>query len=824
MSDKSSFPTRDGIATGKANERQMLERGGMSNEGFRTDLRDNPDGSTTMLRTRGGSPEFSTVAAQRPLDGQPVARGFVAHAFGKSYGALFDPYTLAIEDKRFSIRFATYHVSSVAASAYAPRNWLDVWSWDGATMRINGQLAKTFFPFRFPAAVLQAIPYLRTWPSAPIYGDKWQNSDFPKRIYAVGPESVGIATDPRWASVIAPLKLSPEAPRSENKALVCGPFTNRSTHEATLAQLYFTGEAWDSLVGGWAYSSTKVAMLLTPPYLQATNSSSGVGATPPVLANLGMSYGSMTTDVILPATEVALYGIGEDNAANTPYVRCASAGYYGVVWPWSGTVVKTLLGDVLGTYDRLTYGGESSSSETQAGVSVAYAASNTKWFDSRQDTTRIKNQSVPLGDTDNAYSDLFLTANATDLWVGQDGTTPEPDPALSEARGTATKIVSGPAGISGSYCLRDYEVQTIIASAVAGAHTLVAITATREQSAGEKAEFTGNFTYYNTYLATPYAWIGASSGIGIASACGILPYVDPADIIPIADYYRNSGAHCYDQDSGAAAEINAKYASINAAVKAQILYDSENSDGFFSRAPASAYYTASINPSVTLDDLTLTWSTRDFLLHDETNGVYITVDGHFAATKSYGASASATLTVVLNIETPWGSGSKVLYDLDYTYTDMLPEEEIGSTGKYAIPSPKIMAVFAPKHREQGTFPGAAYVTQDEVGNGAVPAILVNFVLVLEPYSFIGSAETDGQIHLVPVNLLEMLYAYVFSRKYGIDPYQRYPVSDTAAFNTIMAGLFNVQHHIQFRDGAMNEWLIGLGLPYFTEHKTELSRV
>jgi hypothetical protein len=146
MGDKNTLPTRDGIATGKANERQMLERGGMDSSGFRTDIRSHADGSETLLRTRGGNPEFLTVAAQRPVGGQPVARGFVAHAFGKSYGALFDPYTLAIEDKRFSIRFAYYHVSSVAASAYAPRNWLDVWSWDGATMRINGQLARTFFP------------------------------------------------------------------------------------------------------------------------------------------------------------------------------------------------------------------------------------------------------------------------------------------------------------------------------------------------------------------------------------------------------------------------------------------------------------------------------------------------------------------------------------------------------------------------------------------------------------------------------------------------------------------------------------------------------
>jgi hypothetical protein len=292
-----------------------------------------------------------------------------------------------------------------------------------------------------------------------------------------------------------------------------------------------------------------------------------------------MSYGSTTVDVTLPLTEVALYGIGEDNAANQPYVRCASYGYYGVVWPWSGTVEKNLQGDILGTYDRLTYAGTESASPSQSGVTLAYSGVNTKFFDARQDTTRIKAQSVPLGNTDDAYSELYLTANSTALWVGQDGSTPEPDPAISVARGTSVKTVSGPAGISGSYCLRDYEVQTGDFSVMAGAHALLIINFSRNQSSGESPEFVGNSTYYDTYLADPYGWIGSSSGVGVSSACGISAYADPADIVPIADYYKNPGAHCYDQSTDAADEINAKYAQINAAVKAQILYDSENSDG-----------------------------------------------------------------------------------------------------------------------------------------------------------------------------------------------------------------------------------------------------
>lgn len=824
MSDKSSFPTRDGIATGKANERQMLERGGMSNEGFRTDLRDNPDGSTTMLRTRGGSPEFSTVAAQRPLDGQPVARGFVAHAFGKSYGALFDPYTLAIEDKRFSIRFATYHVSSVAASAYAPRNWLDVWSWDGATMRINGQLAKTFFPFRFPAAVRQAIPYLRTWPSAPIYGDKWQNSDFPKRIYAVGPESVGIATDPRWASVIAPLKLTPETPRSDHKALVCGPAINRSLHEATMAQLYFTGDSWDALVGGWAYSSTKVAMLLTQPYLQATNSSAAVEMARPGLASAGTSSGTMNTDTTLPATGVGLQGSPVLNL-RVPYDGHALP-ITSIVWPWSSAVQKPLAGSVDASYSRDAYGSTSPTTDTvsAAGQTLTYSGVNFKNYDTRNESTRVKVQTVALSDGPTLVSaQTSISTSGDSLIWGNTDTGYGPGDVEGHIK-TGSKYYTPQDGtLSGSSVTgRAYKTQTGDFSVTMGGMTLVDLHFWREQSSGNKAVLTGRTDYYAPYLASPSGLIGVGSGMGIGNTLSLVARTYPGndDATPILWYKASGDVSTRYQPPEAIAEVNAFVDALAAAYLGIPYFDSENNSGY---AHPNLYY-VSVSPSVTLDDLTLTWSTRDFLLHDETNGVFITVDGNFSATKSYGASASATLTVVLNIETPWGSGSKVLYDLDYTYSDMLPEEDIGSGGKTAIPSPKIMAVFAPKHREQGTFPGAAYVTQDEVGNGAMPAILVNFVLVLEPYSFIGSAETDGLTHLVPVNLLEMLYAYVFSRKYGIDPYQRYPVSDTAAFNTIMAGLFNVQHHIQFRDGAMDEWLIGLGLPYFTEHKTELSRV
>lgn len=61
--DWSIFPTRTGIATGSANERQMLDAIGGA-DSFRTRVMVNADGSTTILRTKGGMPRFMTTSKE----------------------------------------------------------------------------------------------------------------------------------------------------------------------------------------------------------------------------------------------------------------------------------------------------------------------------------------------------------------------------------------------------------------------------------------------------------------------------------------------------------------------------------------------------------------------------------------------------------------------------------------------------------------------------------------------------------------------------------------------------------------------------------------
>ena len=64
---KPFFPTRFGSPQGHATERKMLDAvGGF--DGIRTKIRTNPDGSTTILKTRGGMPVFTTTQpAQTPI-------------------------------------------------------------------------------------------------------------------------------------------------------------------------------------------------------------------------------------------------------------------------------------------------------------------------------------------------------------------------------------------------------------------------------------------------------------------------------------------------------------------------------------------------------------------------------------------------------------------------------------------------------------------------------------------------------------------------------------------------------------------------------------
>lgn len=798
MSDKDFLPTRDGVAAGKANERQMLERGGMDASGFRTDIRSNLDGTATMLRTRGGHPEFSTLPAKKKI-AVSVARGFVAYAPGNSYAALFDPYTLAIENKRFQLTSVTYHVSDVADTPYLPRKWFDVWSWDDADVRINGQLATQFFPFRFPA-VQKAIPFLVPWPTPPIYGDTYRNGPLPKRMFAVGPTAVGLVTDPKWVASDVPIAtLTPKAPRTDRKAIVCGPAIDRQKIEATLAEFFFTGPSWDDINSGWGYSSLAAQMTTSAPFLTSSSSSALVDMARPALTNAGDSTGTMSTPIALPSTVVAVTAHGQMTRA--PNFGISYAGKY----VYDGVLSQEIPGVVDASFSRTTYSCAATASITQDGEALTYAATNTKLFDVRQETTSCVASTLTLatGGLSNQASDYIMNYSDVLSWSSgySSATVPPYRGALSMSIGQYL--------ISNTYCSRNHDIQSGQFSVDHSSGRLVNVIFSKDHSYGPKAEYAPNTTVYDSLMGNQ------ATGWGMGVFGDIELSFDSG-----CSYYKNPGGYPENMPQSAKDELNAAMLDMGNSWFSQTMVTSSETGGI----NRTNFYYGSVNSSVDNLLASLAWDTRDYVLFDKTNDVRIFVQGGFSASKVDSASASASLLVSLRIETPWGSASKTLYSLDYTYGTMLPENDTIAVGKTAIPSPQLRAIFTPKYREQGSFFGAAYITKAEVANGATPACLINFVLSLETYSFIGADETDGIVHFIPCNLIEMLYAFVFSRRYGCDPDERYPVDDAAAFAAIMAGLFSVQRNIQFRDGQMVDWLIGLGLPYFRNLKTELYRV
>ena len=247
------------------------------------------------------------------------------------------------------------------------------------------------------------------------------------------------------------------------------------------------------------------------------------------------------------------------------------------------------------------------------------------------------------------------------------------------------------------------------------------------------------------------------------------------------------------------------YAAGVAAMMGQSMYDSEDSDGHYGRA----YYTASVSPSVSLDNNSLTWSTKDFILYDPTNEVYITIEGSFV-----GADNEATLTVLLKVQTRHHTTTQTLGVFSYTYGEMLVEREIGTSGKYAVPSPQIRAIFAPLYCEQGSFKGAHYVTQAEEDGGIAAFHGFNFVLNLRMYSDFDTCNDDNagqQVYFVPCNLLEMLYAFVFSTEYGVaEDGTRYPVTYTTRFNEMRDTMFATPVRVAVKDGSATNWTDTLG--------------
>lgn len=775
--DNSALPVRDGFDVGGGQERTMAWGiGGYS--GIRHAEERNFDGSITTLDTRGGRPIFETTYRQQgPLVPPDVdyVRGFVAWAGTRA--VLFDPYTLTELDTNYLLAGKLYTVQDFETPWNVPisdtTDWHDVALIDNTKVRINGKWMEDLLTTT--SETPKTIPYIiNRGLTLDQYGDAVRNAN-EKRVFPVGRYHVE-----SFAGGGLIETLTPSDVRSLNRAMTIGQRIDWTSDKAWLGQLYFTGTSWDAVAGTWAFSQREVDMMLTGPYLSGTNTSATVDLTPATLGASVPTSGSFSDPITLPSTPIGLLSDAPVLGQYGSFPTYLNPLYY-VHWPWNKTLNSELAGVEDGTFTGEDRIGGASDAAVQAGRTLTYTASNTKSWQTRSVTTRSSLQTIAFAPTETSWTDVVLSWGDGPIWSVPAPSTPN--------RGISEKYLYESI-ISSSGATKVVETQTGAFLVEIPAAALVDLEFTQTKISGTTAVITPNLTFYDDQMGVINH---------IQQSVGFRPYAIPTTPPPAHD------------------TVNAEFAAMQAAWATQYVTGTESGQ--------HTMYYASISP-ISEGAATLTWSTRDYLLYDETNGVFIWLAGEFSGSQSAAGNGTATLTVTLHIETRHHTVVKQLAVINATSLDLLPEKDIGG-GKFAVPSPQIRAIFAPLYQEQGSFKGAHYVELSEESNGADPAHLFNFSLALKTYAALGTlnSNNDDQPHVefIPCNLLEMLYGFWFSTEYGVYSGARYPVNYTTRYNEVITALFTTPVRVSVRDGAETNWSDTFGTDFSTIDTVSLHR-
>lgn len=792
----SFLPQRDDTELGGAQERAMGESvGGFDT--IRTAERQNGDGTWSRLHTRNGWPLFETDKRRTSGSATIAAvRGFVAKVPGGT-AVLFDPYTLTVLKSPYTPALNTYGVQDFATawnvSSGDATHWCDTVIFDGTTIKVNSK--------SMPSLAItadhgfSAIPYL-IWIHST--GDEYGNVELnttEKRVFAVGRFSVK-----SWGGGGVVETLMPEDPRTEGRCLTIGQRTDSATNTAWLGQMYHSGYSWNDNFGEWYFTGSAVTMLLTAPYLTKVSSSATVPMVPPSLVSAGTSSGSSDTAIILPPTPVAWLGTG--GVISSVSYPPSSIVHRVITFPASGVLYESMPGTLTRNYNITTYTGIESSTQLASGTSLSYSATNTRAFDdgTEQKKHSVQNITLPGPPATNSL-DVLSNSSDTLVWTWTPGSTRGINTLNVHAENLTTYD-------------RDYENQDFSASVTtARGDVCVSVDFSIDKVSGYKSTPITNSSYYDGDVAA--GAVSALYGTVILEGSG-------SSSTALYHYKEVAGS----QTPTVIAEINNELDRMASLMCSVVMYDARSP---IDRSTTSSingwFYHDAISPDMSLTSL-LTWATKDFILYDAENGVFISVEGNFS-----GIDALATLTVLLRVKTRHDDTTQTLGTYSYNYGSpdgMLPEREIGSTGKYAIQSPQIRAIFAPLYQEQGSFKGAHYVTMAEEGNGATAFHGFNFLLYLRPYANFDTCNEDNEtgqsVYFVPCNLLEMLYAFVFSSDLGVaEDGTRYPVTHSANFTTLMSTLFSNPIRVSVRDGSAVNWTDSFGADFAAVSTVSLHR-
>ena len=809
-----ALPQRDNTDFGKSQERRM-SLVGLGNYGaIRTVEWQEPDGSVSRLRTRGGWPVFEIDEAQQE-EVVVMPRGFVAKV-PNGRAILFDPYTLTILQTPYLPAVNEYTVQDIATSWNVPNTdttkWNDTFLFDGQTIKVNN-LAMSSLLITADHGYL-AVPYtINRDDNSDQYGNSVRN-ETEKRVFAIGRDK---ATS--WGGSGVTAILEPEEPRTATvrTSMTIGQRLDFSNDSAQIGQFYFpeTASSWDSETTEWYFTSANVQMLIAANYLVKTQGSANVVMSAPAFASLGSVSGTRDESVNYGSTDIG----GKGPPYHISPSSYAGGGAEGIIrWGMDSTIKGSITGFLRIGYSGNHWGGSIAENESVAGVPIEYSGSHDYRIDDRSQVYGYGAQylSFNVGNTTNytwllnAYYDEFL------FWgIAPGGSDPS---STSSARGEPGRQLLGanftnPFPGSGTTQHGQFEV-------TAGGRQIIYISYYIDEYSGEGKTWEPNLDYYPPNFAQD---IWSETGYGATAEARYGNYND-GNSSPVTNYKQVNGT----QSPEVIAEIEAQWDLAREALLAQTHYNSEAADGITDRPFGNAmFYHFTSVPSVTKITKTLSWETRDFILHDATNGVYIEVIGTYSGSSAeQGNNGSATITIHVKIETRYDTNTILLKTYEFGSVGFPDPVEI-STGVYAIPAPKVRGIFAPLHQEQGSFKGGHYVELSEEANGALPAHLFNFILRLLPYDNIGFAnqwnEEQTIVYFIPCNLLEMLYAVVFSHEFGVSQSARYPVTFADRFTDIMSTLFNDRFRIAVRDGIEVAWTDGFGADFSSDAEITLHR-
>ncbi len=725
------------------------------------------------------------TAVPKEADKNAAIRGFVLTAFGAFDGIRFNPYTLQKLETHYQPEALPYAVMpwATAWNVIDTTKWHDVVSFYHDEILVN---AAGMPALAIPVATLPgpAIPYVipSTIPGAK-YGDSTVNGT-EKRVFAVGRDYVK-----SWGGGGVTITLGPATP---GKSMALG--QRAAADSAIISKIYHSGMFWDSPGGTWSLSAATVALSMSTPYLQAVTSSALVEMP---LASYGApanSSPSVNRGYSLPDTGVGLIGIGE-----VAYRGAVPYEIWRAEFPWREIWKKPRTGRETGTSSVSAYSASASHSGTYAERPYEYSCGNSKTFTTETTSLSFLADSYPTGAVINGPT----TGSEYQLLTVSNSLTWSDSNSGATDRGYAT--IAFPAGsISGSTITRTIESQTVSAAVIFGSIQVFSLAISVEKSTGQQRTVSPDWSYYNSYLGNPYGQVHASSGIGLNGDVQLRPS-------PGLAYYKNPPGYWDAMPQAAKNEIMDAFNARIDQFAGKKYFDYEGAGNVYH----TTFYTSTILSNQQSYSATLSVSARDDLLFDETNGVHIWIESTLTGSQGAGAG-TCTVTVTLKIQTRYASTSQQLASRTYSGT-LLPEYQINPPATpTAVPSPRIKAFFCPIHLDQGSFKGAAYVTLAEEANGATPAHLINFRLKLRKYDAISSIDAENRsseyVHFIPFNLIELLYAFVYSGDYGIGAStgERYPITRQDRYDDLETYLFQPIHEVHLRDGSAGSWASSLG--------------